>query len=222
MVYIKDIIKSYVYQIIRVSNNKIELNRVSLEDIEYNYNKKIKPDIDPIIILFPEYLNFTNVFSKTNIDILPEYNPNDFFFILRDKAKYKDSREYLLILLEDKKIRDYITTYLSKGFITISSASYVVPILFVKKPGGGICFYIDYRKLNIITKKNAYPIPLIEETLVALNRTVIMSKLDIRYTFNRICFKTTTNKNLIIFKTSIGIFKYLIVLFRLANRPAVF
>jgi hypothetical protein len=125
-------------------------------------------------------------------------------------------------LLEDKRIRDYVTTYFSKGFIAISSVSYAAPILFVKKPGSGICFCIDYRKLNIITKKNTHLIPLIEETLAALNRTVIMSKLDIRHTFNRIRFKTTANEDLIIFKTSIGIFKYLVVLFRLVNRPAVF
>jgi hypothetical protein len=125
-------------------------------------------------------------------------------------------------LLEDKRIKDYITTYFSKGFITISLVPYAVPILFVKKPGSRIRFCIDYYKLNAITKKNAYLIPFIKEILVALNRTVIMSKLDIRYVFNRICFKITTNEDLIIFKMFISIFKYLIVLFRLANRPVVF
>jgi hypothetical protein len=119
-------------------------------------------------------------------------------------------------------MRDYIIIYLSKGFIAISLVLYIVPILFIKKPGSRICFYINYRKFNTITKKNTYPIPFIKETLVALNRTVIISKLDIRYTFNRICFKTTTNENLIIFKIFISIFKYLIVLFGFANRPAVF
>jgi hypothetical protein len=61
----------------------------------------------------------------------------------------------------------------------MSLVLYMVLILFVKKLGSGICFCIDYRKLNIITKKNTHLIPLIEETLVALNRTVIISKLDI-------------------------------------------
>jgi hypothetical protein len=104
----------------------------------------------------------------------------------------------------------------------MSLAPYTAPILFVKKLGSGIRFCIDYRKLNTITKKDAHLIPLIEETLAALNRTVIISKLDIRYTFNKIYFKITTNEDLIIFKMSIGIFKYLVVLFGLANKPAVF
>jgi hypothetical protein len=125
-------------------------------------------------------------------------------------------------LLENKRIKDYIIIYLSKGFIIINLVLYTVPILFIKKLDSGIRFYIDYRKFNIITKKNTHLIPFIKETLVTLNRTVIIFKLDIRYTFNKICFKTITNKDLIIFKISIGIFKYLVVLFRLANRLAVF
>jgi hypothetical protein len=82
-------------------------------------------------------------------------------------------------LPENKRIRDYVTIYLSKGFIAMSSVPQAALILFVKKPSNRICFCIDYRKLNIITKKNAYLILLIKETLAALNRTVIMSKLDI-------------------------------------------
>jgi hypothetical protein len=119
-------------------------------------------------------------------------------------------------------MKNYITIYLSKSFIIINSVPHVVLILFIKKPSSRIRFYIDYRKFNIITKKDAYLIPFIKETLVALNRTIIISKLDIRHTFNRIRFKTTTNENLIIFKISIGIFKYLIVLFGFANKPIVF
>jgi hypothetical protein len=153
------------------------------------------------------------------MDIFPEYSPNNFFFTFRDRTKYKDSRGYPLILLENKRIRDYIIIYFSKGFIAISLVFYITPILFIKKLGGRICFCVDYRKLNIITKKDTYPIPLIKETLVVLNKTVIISKLDIRYVFNRIRFKTITNKDLIIFKMSIGIFKYLVVLFDSQTSP---
>jgi hypothetical protein len=95
---------------------------------------------------------------------------------------------------------------LSKGFIIISSVPHVVLILFVKKLNSRIYFYIDYRKLNTITKKNTYLVLFIKETLVALNRIIIISKLDIQHTFNKIYFKITTDEDLIIFKTSIGIF----------------
>jgi hypothetical protein len=54
---------------------------------------------------------------------------------------------------------------LPKGFIEVSNSPYASLILLAKKPRGGLRFYVDYRKLNTITKKDRYPIPLVEETL---------------------------------------------------------
>jgi hypothetical protein len=59
----------------------------------------------------------------------------------------------------------FIDENLSKGFITTSSAPFASPMLFVKKVDGSLHFYVDYRKLNAIIKKDHYPIPLIKETL---------------------------------------------------------
>ena len=62
-------------------------------------------------------------------------------------------------------VKRYLNSHLAKEFIQASSISYSLPVIFVKKPGGGIRFCIDYRRLNAITKKDHYPIPLIEELL---------------------------------------------------------
>ena len=51
--------------------------------------------------------------------------------------------------------------YLSKGFIRVSLSPIATPVIFVKKPGGGLRFYIDYQALNAITIKNRYPLLLI-------------------------------------------------------------
>jgi hypothetical protein len=59
----------------------------------------------------------------------------------------------------------FINENLSKGFITISLALFASPMLFVKKADGSLHFYVDYRKLNAIIKKDRYPILLIKETL---------------------------------------------------------
>ena len=52
-------------------------------------------------------------------------------------------------------LKDYLIDNLNKGFIEYSSALFVLPILFVKKPSGGLRFYIDYRKLNKLTERIA-------------------------------------------------------------------
>jgi hypothetical protein len=51
--------------------------------------------------------------------------------------------------------------------------------MFVKKPGGGIHLCINYRLLNVITKKDCYLILLIEETMANIAGCKIITKLDI-------------------------------------------
>ena len=69
---------------------------------------------------------------------------------------------------------------LVKGFIEPSQAPFASPILFAKKPNGGLRFCIDYCKLNNITRKDRYPLPLLDETLARMNRAKVFIKLDIR------------------------------------------
>ena len=63
-------------------------------------------------------------------------------------------------------VKRYFNSHLAKEFNQASSASYSLPVLFVKKSGEKIRFCIDYKRLNAITKKDRYLIPLIEKTLV--------------------------------------------------------
>ena len=51
-------------------------------------------------------------------------------------------------------IKKYINKHLNKGFIYPSISLAAAPIFLIKKPGGGIQFYINYRELNAIIIKN--------------------------------------------------------------------
>jgi len=52
-----------------------------------------------------------------------------------------------------------------KDVITPSKSS---PIVLVPKKDGSLCFCVDYRKVNKITHKDAYPIPRIDNILDTL------------------------------------------------------
>ena len=69
---------------------------------------------------------------------------------------------------------------LEKGFIEPSQALFTSPILFIKKLNGGLRFCINYRKLNNITRKDRYPLPLLDKTLAQINRAKVFIKLNIR------------------------------------------
>ena len=64
------------------------------------------------------------------------------------KRPYLISKEELLV------IKKYINKYFNKGFIYFSISLVAAPILFTKKLGGGIQFYINYKGLNAIIIKN--------------------------------------------------------------------
>jgi len=77
--------------------------------------------------------------------------------------------------------------HLSKEFIRVSSLPIAAPIIFIKKPSGGLRFYIDYQALNAITIKNWYLLLLIQKTLNQLNKARYYTKLNLIHAFNRLC-----------------------------------
>jgi hypothetical protein len=60
-----------------------------------------------------------------------------------------------------KVLRKYLNDNLEKGFIRASSSPVASPVIFVKKPGGGLQFCVNYCGLNALTIKNRYLIPLL-------------------------------------------------------------
>ena len=54
------------------------------------------------------------------------------------------------------------------------------PFFFVKKKDRKLQPVQDYEKLNLITKKNKYPLPLMSELFDELKETKYYSKLDVR------------------------------------------
>ena len=116
-------------------------------------------------------------------------------------------------------LKKYLEENLSKGFIPASSSPAAAPVLFVKKPGGGLWFCVNYRGLNAFTVKNKYPLPLIRETLDKLCKAVYFIKLDIVAAFNKICMAEEKEWKTA-FRTRLRLYKYLVMPFGLSNAPA--
>lgn len=62
-------------------------------------------------------------------------------------------------------LRKTLADLLDKSFIYVSHSSAATPVLFVCKPSKDLQFYMDYRALNTLTKKDCYLLPLINKTL---------------------------------------------------------
>jgi len=118
-------------------------------------------------------------------------------------------------------MKKYITENLQKGFIAPGCAPHAAPVLFTRKADGGLRFCVDYWKLNMMTWKDRYPIPLIDETLARLGKARIFTKLDIRQAFHRIRIHPDS-EDLTTFRTRYGTYKFKVVPFGLTNGPATY
>ena len=136
-----------------------------------------------------EYGSYTDVFSKEASNVLPPHRSYD-HKVQIDDPKGSESLGYSPLrhqsTQELQEVKRFLEENLHRGFIEPSQAPFASPVLFVKKPNGGLRFCVDYRKLNNLIKKDRYPLPLINETLARLSRAKVYTKLDIRQAFYRI------------------------------------
>jgi hypothetical protein len=120
------------------------------------------------------------------------------------------------------EMRLIIDNLLNAGLIRPSQSSYAAPALLVKKKDQTWRLVIDYKKLNLVTIPDCYPLPNIEITLQTLGTGyTYFSKLDLKSGFWQLpiaakdCFKTA-------FITPFGLFEWLVLPQGLRNSPPSF
>ena len=168
-----------------------------------------------------EFKDLIRAFSKADSNKLPPHRPYDHKIKLTKDVPLGYHPLYHQTVEELRTLKEYLIDNLDKGFIEHSSALFALLILFVKKPSGGLRFCIDYRKLNELTEKDRYPLPLLDETLARISRAKVFTKLDIRQAFYRIRIDPAS-KELTTFRTRYGQYKCKVLPFRLTNRPATY
>ena len=65
--------------------------------------------------------------------------------------------------------KEYILKNFYKGFIEYSHVPFTIPVFFIKKANNKLRFYIDFRKLNNLTRKDRYLLPLIDKTFTRIS-----------------------------------------------------
>ena len=212
----------------RKQKSDLQLFSASLADIEKALKPKPKLTREDVLRELPShYAQFIEVFDPHEASKLPPHRPGIDQEIALEKGEndkdrevpwgplYNMSRDELLVL------RKELTSLLDKDFIQASKSPAGAPVLFAKKPGGGLRFCIDYRGLNAITKKDRYPLPLIRETLATLSRAKWLTKLDVSAAFHRIRIAKGDEWKTA-FRTRYGLYEWKVCPFGLTNSPATF
>ncbi|KAJ8507306.1 hypothetical protein ONZ45_g10310 [Pleurotus djamor] len=164
---------------------------------------------------------FESVFSKESFDELPERRPWDHAIELVKEYKPFTTKCYPLSPVEQQELDAFIEENLSTGRIRPSKSPIASPVFFIKKKDGSLRLVQDYRKLNALTVKNRYPLPLISELVDKLKGARYFSKLDVRWGYNNVRIKEGDEWKAA-FRTSRGLFEPLVMFFGLTNSPATF
>ncbi len=115
----------------------------------------------------------------------------------------------------------FLNENLESGRIRLSKSPFASPFFFVKKKDGTLCPVQDYRKLNEMTIKNHYPLPLISELINKLRGTKYFTKFDVCWGYNNVRIKEG-DKEKAAFRTNQGLFEPTVMFFGLTNSPATF
>ncbi|KAK9029043.1 hypothetical protein V6N11_026169 [Hibiscus sabdariffa] len=128
---------------------------------------------------------------------------------------------YRMAPKELKELKVQLQELLDRGFIRPSSSSWGAPVLFVKKKDGSLRLCIDYRKLNNLTVKNKYPLPMIDDLFDQFRGATVFLKIDLRSGYYQLRVKDSDVAKTAI-RTRYGHYEFLVMPFGLTNAPAAF
>ena len=109
----------------------------------------------------------------------------------------------------------------TQGIIRESNSPWSSPIVLVRKKCGGVRICGDFRKVNSVTRKDAFPIPRIQDCLDALGSSMYFSTLDMTSSYNQVPIREEDIPKTA-FVTKHGLFEYKTMPFGLCNAPSTF
>jgi hypothetical protein len=172
-------------------------------------------------VVFAKFLiTYQNVFSKDDFDmgllnggIEHKINTDDAAPIrqkLRRTPKYFENEE-----------KEHLDQMLEKGIIQPSASDWASSSVLVRKKDGSLRYCINFRALNKVIIRDAFPLPNMSDCIESLRGSTFLSTLDMQAAYWNIKIHKD-DKHKTAFITKYGLFEHNRLPFGLCNSPATF
>lgn len=119
------------------------------------------------------------------------------------------------------EVRENIGKLLKKGVIREGTSAYALPIVLVRKVDGTLRLCVDFRRLNSKTRRDAFPLPRIDESFDALRGAKFFSTIDLASGYHQVAMHKRDRPKTA-FTTPFGLYKYVSMPFGVCNGPTTF
>ena len=141
--------------------------------------------------------------------------------IVTERGQKVKLRPYRLPEARRAAVRDEVRAMLQAGVIVESNSGWCSPIVLVPKPDGTLRFCSDFRRLNEISKFDAYPMPRVDELIDRLGKARFITTLDLTKGYWQVPL-APEDREKTAFATPEGLFHYTVLPFGLHGAPATF
>ena len=121
-----------------------------------------------------------------------------------------------------EEVREHIQEMLDGGMICPSQSPWCNTVVLVRKKDGGLRFCIDFRWLNSQTKKDAYPLPRMQETMESMVGAHFFSTMGLKSGFWQVKMAKGSQQYTAFTVGSMGVYEFLRMLYGLCNAPVTF
>lgn len=129
-------------------------------------------------------------------------------------------RYYPMSPARQRMVCEELDKMLQLGVVEPSKSDWSSPILLVDKPDGSKRVCVNFKKLNSVSKKDAYPLPQVTTILDRLRDACYMSSLDIKSAFWQIPLDPSSREKTAFTVPGRGLFHFVTMPMGLSNAPA--
>lgn len=161
---------------------------------------------------------WNHLFTKKLPPGLPPHRRTNHRIDLIAGAQPKSRQAYPLAEEHRKAVQEEIEALLARGHIRPSISPWGAPLLVVRQ-GEKLRLVYDYRDLNAVTVRNAYPMPTTDEIVKLAAGKKIFAAIDCASAFNQVRMEEG-HEYLTAFNCHLGHFEWRVLSFGLCNAPS--